>query len=206
MMIENVAVGDLGLGEERIGTGITGGEEASFQGQALPGVISGFTCADNQSASCAGAFGARPRHGLRILLAGLAASVVVGAGPIADAIDAFHAAAKGAEASVVASAKALFVLLAVIGGCWDVISLMFDRADIATWASAFLRRVMLVPDILGCASIWPDLGDRDCQESARRRWRCGWGRVLEPGRYSQDRVGRLGNVNPRRSAFWFFER
>jgi hypothetical protein len=31
MTIENVAVGDLGLGEERIGTGITGGEEASFR-------------------------------------------------------------------------------------------------------------------------------------------------------------------------------
>ena len=200
------AVGDPGLGEERVRTGITGEEEASFHWSAFPSVIPGLAGADNQPASCAGAFGASPRHGLRILLAGLAATAFAGAGPVSDAIVAFHAAAKGAEASVVASAKALFVLLAVIGGCWDVISLMFDRADIATWASAFLRRVMLVPDILGCASIWPDLGDRDCKESARRRWRCGWGRVLEPGRYSQDRVGRLGNVNPRRSAFWFFER
>jgi len=138
----STTVGDPGLGEERIGTGIAGGEEASFHGPALPGVISAFTCTDNQSASCAGSFGSRPRHGLRILLAGLAASALVGAGPVSDAIDAFRAAAKGAEASVVASAKALFVLLAVIGGCWDVISLMFDRADIATWASAFLRRVM----------------------------------------------------------------
>jgi len=138
----STTVGDPGLCEKRIGTGITGGEEATFQWPALPGLIPGFTCADNQSASCAGAFGARPRHGLRILLAGLAVSALVGAGPVSDAIDAFHASAKGAEASVVASAKALFALLAVIGGCWDVISLMFDRADIATWASAFLRRVM----------------------------------------------------------------
>src|SRR6516165_9110230 len=100
------AVGDPGLGEERVRTGITGEEEASFHWSAFPSVIPGV------------------------------------AGPVSDAIVAFHAAAKGAEASVVASAKALFVLLAVIGGCWDVISLMFDRADIATWAMAFLRRVM----------------------------------------------------------------
>ena len=136
------AVGDPGLGEERVRTGITGEEEASFHWSAFPSVIPGLAGADNQPASCAGAFGASPRHGLRILLAGLAATAFAGAGPVSDAIVAFHAAAKGAEASVVASAKALFVLLAVIGGCWDVISLMFDRADIATWAMAFLRRVM----------------------------------------------------------------
>jgi len=138
----NATVAAPGLGEERVGAGISGGEEASFQGPAFPRVIPGLAGADELSASCTGAVYARSRHGFRILLAGLMTSALAGAGPVSDAIDAFHAAAKGAEASVVASAKALFVLLAVIGGCWDVISLMFDRADVATWASAFLRRVM----------------------------------------------------------------